>query len=307
MGKKNNYFSIGSKLFWGLILLVTVFALLKLNPGIFNGENTARDIIVEDSLSKVNWEEEIVKEDSSEIKKDTSLKNNDDFYVRTWRWESYDGKNYTLNFKIKRSDYSKSSSCRESSSAGVEIWSKMYNNDKSGLKQMVNEYKNIIIKNNLNGIEALNMVVSSVQSIPYVLITPEDCPDNAFGVRFTNDCRPRKNQPDGCCGFVLPWGVYSPIEYAVNGSGDCDTKSLFACTILKELNLGFYEAEMLIGEVDAGTHAMLGVNILNPPYTNRYVTDITRNKFYAWEATSPGNELGQHVWNTWNNWVVVHL
>jgi hypothetical protein len=212
-----------------------------------------------------------------------------------------------LDFKIKNSDYYQAINCRTNANPGTEIWSVMYQNDKNGLQNMVNQYKKIIMDNNLIGIDALNMVVSSVQNIPYVYVTPQDCPTRKFDMDFINDCRPRKNSPSGCCGFVLPFGVYSPIEYAVNGSGDCDTKALFACTILKELDLGFYDAVMLSGDVDAGAHAMLGINIFNPPFSYHCVNDINRIKYYAWETTSPGNELGQFVWRTWNNWEVSHL
>lgn len=314
MENKGTYFSKANKLFWGLIIVIIIFSILNFNPGIFKTEDLAKDIIRNDSLSKIDWEDRIVDIDSSEIKIDTSnvLKDSSglkkiEYINRTWKWKSFDGQNYTLNFRIKKSDYTNAVKCRETSDGGIEIWSRMYQNDKIGLKEMVNEYRKIISENHLSGIDALNMVVSSVQSIPYVLISDEDCPLKAFGVEFTNDCRPRKKSPSGCCCNVLPFGVYSPIEYAVNGTGDCDTKSLFACTILKELNLGYYNVAMLTGDVDAGAHAMLGVNIMNPPNNDRYVTDMRRNKFYAWETTAEGFELGNRVWNTWNNWIVVYL
>ena len=317
MGNQKSYFAIGNKLFWGLIVIVILFAVLKLNPGIFKGDKIIRDIIVQDSLSKINWDEKVTLDSLNKINLDSielvskdslnldSLKvPKDEYFVRVWKWRSFDGKDYVLNFRIKQSDYTQASILRESSDPGPEIWVKMYENDKSGLKEMVNQYRDIIIKNRLNGMEALNMVVTSVQSIPYVLISNIDCP---IGMEYTNDCRPRKNSPGGCCGNILPWGVYSPIEYAVNGSGDCDTKSLFACVILKELNLGFYDVAMLTGDTDGGPHAMLGVNIINPPYNDVYVNDFTRSKYYAWETTAEGIELGQNVWKTWNNWVVVNL
>lgn len=314
MENKGNYFSKANKLFWGLIIIIIIFSILKFNPGIFKSEELAKEIIRNDSLSKIDWDDKIVENDSaiipfdtSSVKKDTSQIKKIEYITRTWKWKSFDGKNYTLNFRIKKSDYSNAINCRQTSDRGLEIWSRMYQNDKLGLKEMVTGYRNIISENHLIGIDALNMVVSSVQSIPYVLISDEECPLTSFGQEFTNDCKPRKNSPSGCCGNVLPFGVYSPIEYAVNGSGDCDTKSLFACTILKELNLGYYNVAMLTGDVDDGAHAMLGVNIMNPPYNDRYVNDIRRNKFHAWETTAEGFELGNRVWKTWNNWIVVYL
>jgi len=307
MSKRQTYFDIGNKLFWALILLILVFAILKLNPNIFKTDYVIREIIVEDSLSKIDWEEKSLIDDSSLITKDSVANDDNELIARTWKWKSYDGRTYELNFEIRKSDYQSAIRCRENSVSGYDIWSVMYQHDKLGLIEMVEGYRQLINKNNLNGMDALNMVVSSVQSIPYVLISNESCPNEAFDMQFTNDCRPRSGSPSGCCGFILPWGVYSPIEYAVNGAGDCDTKSLFAFTILKELDLGYYEVAMLTGDVDAGAHAMLGVNILNPPYNQIFVKDIWSNKFYAWETTSTGNELGQNVWRTWNNWRVINL
>jgi hypothetical protein len=314
MENKGNYFSRANKLFWGLIIVIIIFSIFNFNSGIFKSDDLAKDIIRNDSLSKINWDDKIVENDTTAIPIDTSGLSKDtsqikkiEYIYRTWKWKSFDGKNYTLNFRIIKSDYYNAINCRETSDRGLEIWSRMYQNDKLGLKEMVNGYRKIIKDNNLNGMAAINMVVTSVQSIPYVLISDEECPTSSFGMEFTNDCKPRVNSPSGCCGYILPFGVYSPIEYAVNGSGDCDTKSLFACTILKELNLGYYDVAMLTGDVEAGAHAMVGVNIMNPPYNDHYVTDIRRNKYYAWEATCENNELGMRVWKTWKNWIVVNL
>ena len=58
MAKEQRYFSVLTKIFWGLILVLALFALLKLNPKIFNGEKVAQNILLEDSLSKINWNEE---------------------------------------------------------------------------------------------------------------------------------------------------------------------------------------------------------------------------------------------------------
>jgi hypothetical protein len=339
MAKEQRYFSVLTKIFWGLILVLALFALLKLNPKIFNGEKVAQNILLEDSLSKINWNEKDENDDFVETKEDEDInlddlstddednlddlsldeqqekikhdkneKKYDRYIERLWQWKSFDGKTYTLKFRILESDYNDAKDNRENNERGDEtLWSSMYDNDREGLQEMVEAYRKIITDNNLIGMDALNMLVSSVQHKPYVYITNENCPETDFGQRFTNDCRPRENSPKGCCGFVMPWGVYSPIEYAVNACGDCDTKSLFACTILKELKLPYYRAEMLTGYADGGPHAMLGLYVINPPYKSLYAKDIQQNKYYAWEVTAPGFELGQKVWKSWTNWTVYKL
>ncbi len=341
MANEQRYFSIITKVFWGLILVFALFALLKLNPKIFNGEHIAQSIILEDSLAKIDWSEKDSEDDILENKEDEDIslndlsaddqdnfddlsmdeqeekkkhkknkndKESDSYIAREWQWISIDGKTYTLKFRVLQSDYNNAKENRASYELpNYSIWSNMYQNDRVGLQEMVEGYRKIIADNQLTGMDALNMVASSVQHKPYVLVTDENCPSIAFGQRFTNDCRPRENSPSGCCGFVLPYAVYSPIEYAVNACGDCDTKALFACTILKELNLPYYRAEMLTGGTESGAHAMLGLYVINPPYKSLYAKDIKQKKYYAWEVTAPGFELGQKVWKSWTNWTVVKL
>ena len=305
MSNDNKYFSTVSKIFWGMFVLVIAFALLKLNPKIFNDDNIAENIILEDSLASI----EPISQDDPIQEKDDSL--NEQYITRTWQWQSFDRKTYTLNFKIKQSDYFDARAFRENAAEGVsdwhDIWSKMYHNDKAGLHEMVAGYRKIIRDNKLSGLEALNMVVSSAQHMPYVLISLAECPKKEGDQTYKDDCRPIKGSPAGCCAFVGPNGVYSPIEYAVNGAGDCDTKSLFACAILKELNIPSYGVEMLTGVANGGPHAMIGINCLNPPYNALFTRDIQQNKYYAWESTALGCELGQDTWETWTNWTVVKL
>jgi hypothetical protein len=343
MAKEQRYFSIITKIFWGLILVLALFALLNLNPQIFRGEHIAQSIILEDSLAEIDWSEKNRDDDSQETEEDddedtntddlsedeeddsndlsqdkkdekNKKKNNknkkesDSCINREWQWKSFDGKTYTLKFRILQSDYNNAKENRENCELpNRSIWSNMYHNDRVGLQEMVEAYRKIITDNQLTGMDALNMVASSVQHKPYVLVTNENCPSFAFGQRFTNNCQPIENSPSGCCGFVMPFAVYSPIEYAVNACGDCDTKALFACTILKELKLPFYRAEMLTGGTESGPHAMLGLYVINPPYNSLFTKDIQQNKYYAWEVTAPGFELGQNVWKSWTNWTVVKL
>ena len=54
MENKGNYFSKANKLFWGLIIIIIIFSILKFNPGIFKSEDLAKEIIRNDSLSKIN-------------------------------------------------------------------------------------------------------------------------------------------------------------------------------------------------------------------------------------------------------------
>jgi len=60
-----------------------------------------------------------------------------------------------------------------------------------------------------------------------------------------------------------------------------------------------------MGEVNGGYHAMLGVNMLNPPVVTRYVKYNGKN-YYPWEVTGGNSRLGDmRMWSTWRDWTVV--
>ena len=51
-------------------------------------------------------------------------------------------------------------------------------------------------------------------------------------------------------------GLYSPVEFLTTRAGDCDTRVLWACLVLKKLG---YDVAVLISEKYG--HAMLGGNM----------------------------------------------
>jgi hypothetical protein len=296
MENKGTYFSKANKLFWGLIIVIIIFSILNFNPGIFKTEDLAKDIIRNDSLSKIDWEDRIVDIDSSEIKIDTSnvLKDSSglkkiEYINRTWKWKSFDGQNYTLNFRVKKSDYRLSQNNRnKSNSSEGDLYSEMYNTDNNALSDMVSGYKRIIKDERLNYTQSMEMIVTSIQSIPYswVLISNPKC-----GEIFGKELIPKQNcsvsvNPCGCCDNVVPYGVYSPVEFAVQKTADCDTRALFAYTILKKI--GFDVAVMTSESVQ---HSVLGVYLANAPGTKTGNIGIARN-YYLWELTSYGWTLG---------------
>lgn len=304
MGKKNNYFSIGSKLFWGLILLVTVFSLLKLNPGIFKGENTAREIIVEDSLSKVNWDDNLVQIDSSEIKED-SLKKQMNLETSTWNWVDFNGKRHNIIFSFPIKSLEKATQNRKNNNE----YGPLFENDKFLLKDLIQKMKLEIKRDNLNYLGAIEYVCSSIQYIPYTLVLTSTgieyppnsgnyvkCPcQTSFGF-FYDNCSYKT--PNGCCNDVDPFGVYSPFEFAYKKTGDCDTRALLAFTLLKEM--GFDVAVMVSRKQ---WHSVLGVTLPNSTglSTGR---NLSGKKYVLWELTSPDWRLNQPVEG--NDWLA-HL
>jgi hypothetical protein len=84
--------------------------------------------------------------------------------------------------------------------------------------------------------------------------------------------------------------VYSPVEFAVQQTADCDTRSLFAYTILKRL--GFDVAIMSSREE---WHSVLGVSVPNVPGDGKRGNIGNARNYFLWELTSYGHALGQYI------------
>lgn len=107
-------------------------------------------------------------------------------------------------------------------------------------------------KNDLTDRELLNLVIQFVQQIPYEL------PENLYG-------------------------LYTPTEILKLNAGDCDSKSVFAAILLRDLGYDvaiFYSSEY--------RHAMLGVNAAA---TGVY-KEMNGRTYYFTEMTAPGWQIG---------------
>lgn len=322
MNKRHQYFNRIVVVFWVLLALISLMWLLNFGNGIFDEETFVRRIEVNDSSRKA-YEAELKRqrfEDSlNRIRnKDTSESKNN-IVQKKWSWLSSDGKRHSITFNLLRSDYVASLNRRRKISiTGVELWAYMCENDRNGLSSMVDAYRQMILREKLDYFQAMDAVVSSIQSIPYTYVL---CGNNRCGEPNPddlNDTYPKRNCrpvifPYGCCDDVTPWAVYSPLEFAMQETGDCDTKSLMAYILLDELNRvmqtngAIFDVAMLMGDVEAGRHAMLGINIPNPPYREQFAYDERHVKYFAWEATTQGNLPGQRVWRTFRNWSAYKL
>ena len=299
MFKNKKYFTKGQYLFWGLIILFLLLALFHFADSFYSKEGLAEQIVRMESGDDLDT--------LGIVKKDSTNTIIDDSIFFQWNWKDYKGKKRCINFKLSKGDLKKARNNRKSFQIpGLEVWGHMYNNDVNYLKNIIKAYDLSIKKNHLYGQDALDYVVSSIQYIGYTYICAgtEDsrC---GFNDATKEDCKP-KNVANigtpGCCDNVIPWAVYSPFEFAYLRTGDCDTKSLFAYTILK--GLGYNNVFVLHGKVEAGYHAMLGVKTPNPPSRGRYIRDYDGQKIYAWETTSGASRLGQKVWDSWTEWEI---
>jgi hypothetical protein len=156
-------------------------------------------------------------------------------------------------------------------------------------------------------------VVTAIQTPPYTLINgpsefdSDQCPCNQYGTNWLNDCHPR---PDGkgCCNNVAPYAVFTPAEFIVKKTGDCDTKSLIAYALLKKMG---YDAALIVGNVKSGgtigKHAMLAIANFKPAIQTSYL-EYNGLIYYPWEVTGfdSGNLLGNmSMWENWSDWEII--
>ena len=308
MLKNKNYFTKGQYLFWILIFLLVSFAFFHLADKMFDEEGIAERIMDEERPPVVDT--------TNVIENDTTSEKKEDLIPITWKWKDYKGISRSITFKLSKGDLFKSAKNRKNLnpnysldpwSAFPGVYSSMYMNDKNYLKSIVEAYKNEIKSAAISNYqESLDFVVSSIQELGYTYICSGEQDRCGINGHPDEDCRPPKKgfftDDLGCCDDVLPLAVYAPFEFAFQQTGDCDTKALFAYTILKEM--GYKDVAVLIGNANGGGHSMLGVKVPNPPFNKLYVTHNDGSKYYAWEVTQGDNKLGQNCWSKWDDWRV---
>lgn len=315
MSKLEKYFNIVNRTYWILFLILIIIFIPFANSFLFS-KKTFNEIEKEFLADKDRIEETDFTDEDDAEKTDDSDKTDEtdeskksdtlskDVTAVVWDWLDYKSKHNKIKVVVKNADVT---------SAVVSRTNFFFNNDwgafyrslhvKSlpAMMPLINAMKKNIKAKNLNYQQAMDYVVSSIQYIPYTLISDKnECPCYLFEINFKNDCSPRKDGR-GCCNNVYPGAVYSPSEFLTQKTGDCDTKSLFAYSILKKLG---FDVAVIVGEVDGGYHAMLGVNMLNPPVVTKYVKYNGKN-YYPWEVTGGNSRLGDmRMWDTWRNWSV---
>ena len=251
-----------------------------------------------DNLIK-QWESELIKnEKETEWLRDTptDTTSNVGMHKIVWRWSDFDGKMHKISFEINKQKLSEIPSFRERQ--GNRDLGALYRNLNEKctpiMKPMIEAFKIEIKKQKYEPrnayLKAMELVATAVQYIPYTLVLDNtgDCPcEMPFG-SYSGECKVRSDGK-GCCSGVMPLGVYAPAEFMYRKLGDCDTRSLFAYTILKEL--GFDVAVMVSEERG---HSVLGVHLKNKNLPN-YGRDYHNKKYYLWELTARDFHLGYNV------------
>lgn len=206
------------------------------------------------------------------------------YRIHRLSWNDNAKWSYSGMFKVRDDFYNISRLKRDQLEINAEsstlYWRKVYftltrEND-DYLKEVVNEYKQIIKKRQLNRGKAADMVVTSIQNIPYCLVhdlTHEQA-EQEYGGFITE-----WHQTGGPCLELIKFGVQSPTEFMGNFKGDCDTRSIMLYHVLSRLG---YNVVVLAS--DKYGHAILGIS---GNYRGKYLTFNGLN-YYVWETTATG-------------------
>ena len=268
---KRNFFDISNIVFWLLAGIIGFLFLPYFKNGVYDNKKL---------------EEWVKAFDTIQPQPQPQPDPINEYAFKVWDWNDFNGKHHSIRFKYKIGSLESA----ENNRLANANYGPLYELDKLILVDLIQQMKKYIKGNNLDYMNALEYVCSSIQDIPYTLIVPETngCPcEQPFG-SFSANC---KVQSDGrgCCDDVMPFGVYSPFEFVYKETGDCDTRALLAFTILKEM--GFDVAVMVS---DSKSHSVLGVANIGGA-GDSYGTDLYGKKYYLWELTSQRWRFGYGV------------
>jgi hypothetical protein len=284
MSSGKRVLDIGNMIFWIILLIIALMLLPFFKEGFYNDEHIDEWIAQFDTLSpQPNPEPEPnpTNDTIPIVSQDT---------ITTLKWRDFDGTWQYIQYKHPKNALDKAESNRLKGFPGSGIYEHMYAHDKRFLNDLIRKMKGHIRRKQLDYMQSLEYVCSSIQFYKYTLVTnDEPCPcETDFGT-YDEDCSYKTGR--GCCSGVDPWAVYSPFEFIYLHTGDCDTRSLTAFTILKEM--GFDVAVM---GSESERHSVLGVVIPGRMNSNLSMGTNTFGKRYLlWELTSRNWRLGDQV------------
>lgn len=162
------------------------------------------------------------------------------------------------------------------------LYAGMVKNDNPKIKKIVKQFAEKAKAKNLNQLETAEMVTTFVQEIPYCLVHDYTCQqiiensNSSFITSYHRDGKP--------CLPNVPGGVQSPYEFLHNLKGDCDTRSLLAFAILKELQIS---ASIWVSETYG--HSILGVGLPIAGGVHKMIDGVNH---YGVELTAKGYRIG---------------
>tara|TARA_B100000003_G_C10931678_1_gene371401 strand:+ start:1787 stop:2572 length:786 start_codon:yes stop_codon:yes gene_type:complete len=201
-------------------------------------------------------------------------------FSRLSNWDDYSETSYQDTSKIYKEDYYSSTLFKNS--IQPKSWSDLYlkisNADKEKLDLITDMLFSIKIENNLNSDKFAKLIVSYVQHIPYSLLVGKTCKEAARNESV------RMMLENGInCEENIYAGIYSPMEFIKNYKGDCDTRTVFLYTLMK--NIGY---DVVIMNSKYYKHSILGIRLASSGKYKKF----RGQKYYVWETTNVGWRIG---------------
>lgn len=290
------YFNRSLLIYWILLGII----ILTLSPFLGNKfydssfiQSWERDVVVADSLRKI--EDSLKKEETSWNEKGKQL--------IVWKWRDFKGKGHILKLPVDTGYVEMIAATRQAMTGhDYSIYGKLDVLCDSLTSQLAELFKKEISAQNYSSSEkymrSMELIATAIQEIPYTLVLDtERCPYRLGGRLYRDQCEACADAK-GCCDNVNPFAVYSPSEFFIKKTGDCDTRSLFAYAVMRKL--GFKVA--IMGS-DSEAHSVLGVLAEGRNY-NRTGRGPQGEKYALWELTAKGWKMGEGVQG--NDWKVMH-
>ncbi len=299
MKNKAALFRILNLAFWITLFVLILFVIPFINNETFRHSEIAQwydkfDTTLIEVDSTFISDDDQNKFDTLNRKEDSSKTQLEHFH---WIWRDYNGRRCELKFSIPEDEFDKAERFRSNYNSFPFNQSALYQDfidiSRGPLQILSEAFTKEMDRRHLQGIDRLNFVVSAIQTPPYTYVKNSGCDAG------------QRCAPDGCCGHVLPYAVYTPTEYIFQQTGDCDTKSLICYALLKSHGVN---AALICGDTDGGLHAMLGVADYRPVIPSRAI----RNNgviFHPWETTNFDHsfQLGNmRMWRIWRGWHVTN-
>lgn len=206
-----------------------------------------------------------------------------EFYTHDHKWSDNSQNEYQSLFKVHKEYLEPSTEYREnfrSNASWTMLYDRLVSFDTGKLDDLIQMYDDLKEKNDLSQKEFADMVVTSIQNIPYVLVHEYS---HAKADRLWGGYIKEYHKGGRTCLEKIKFGVQSPVEFMCNFKGDCDTRALLCYMILKEFG---FDVAMLGSETYA--HEVLGIS---GNYRGGYVKH-DGVKYYAWETTATGYSPG---------------
>ena len=272
-----------------LFLLYVMGSALSYLSNFINEDWWQQDWVEQKSDEEKEWEkqrerEEVESEDADSSRNDGPIT----YFQHNHNWKENNGNKRNSKFRVRKNYFKEAKNNRNSiqpnTSSSSVYWNKIYStmvqNDRSKLGEICQMYDQIGKDQNLNYNQFADMVVTSIQWIPYVLVLEKSCEDSKYDGGFVTEYI-LSGKP--CLGNIK-FGIQSPVEFMSNFKGDCDTRSVLCFMILDQFG---YDVAVLVSEQYG--HAILGINL------NSGGGDYVKHKgkrYYVWETTATGFEVG---------------